>query len=1072
MSQTDGQFNFPKEEEKILEFWREIDAFRTQIRLSEGKPSFSFYDGPPFATGLPHYGHLLAGTIKDIVTRYASLTGHYVERRFGWDCHGLPVEHEIDKTFNIKGKDDVLAMGIDKYNYECRSIVMRYADAWRETVERIGRWIDFDNDYKTLNTSFMESVWWVFSQLYKKDQVYRGVRIMPFSTACTTPIANFEAAQNYKDVNDPAIVVSFPLVNEPETLLLAWTTTPWTLPSNLALCTHPEYEYIKIKDELSGRTYVLLEKCLNVLYKDPKKAKYTIEQRFFGKDMKGWEYIPIFDYFVSQFKGRGFIVLNDTYVTDDSGTGIVHQAPAFGEEDYRICLENKIITEDGFLPCPVDEQGRFTQEVADFAGIYVKEADKNIQKILKQKNRLIIQSQLKHSYPFCWRSDTPLIYKAVPSWFVRVKPIIEKLLKNNKESYWVPEAIKEKRFVNWITNARDWNVSRNRYWGTPIPLWVSDDYEEIVCIGSLAELEELSGCDKLTDIHREKVDQITIPSKKGKGQLKRVEEVFDCWFESGSMPYAQCHYPFENKERFESSFPADFIAEGLDQTRGWFYTLMVLSTHLFDKPAFKNLIVNGLVLASDGKKMSKSLKNYPDPMFIINAYGADALRLYLINSPVVRAEPLRFKEDGVKEVISKIFLPWYNAYRFFISQVALLQKESGIEFLYNPLAKKSTNVMDKWILACSQSLIKFVREEMKAYRLYTVVPRLLGLIEQLTNWYVRFNRKRLKGENGPEDTIDALNTLYEVLFTLCRSMSAFTPFLTEYMYQRLQKYFPSSGTNEEVRSVHFLSFPEIREEYFDLEIERIVSRMQAVIEMGRYIREKNNIGLKTPLKELIVIHSDSQYHSDILSLKNYIIEELNVKNLVVTSEEDKFGIKYRAEADWKVLGQKLKKDAVKIKEALPKLTSEQVKEFVKNGEITINGIKIFEEDLQVVRYFEDANSHYETNNNKDVLILLDIQVYQDLQEEGYAREIVNRVQRLRKKAGLQPIDPILMYYKLTKDTENRIEKVLQSQSDFIVKVLKRPLLPISEKSESSEIIIEEEQEVNESTFILFFIKDW
>ncbi|PKC01912.1 hypothetical protein RhiirA5_425986 [Rhizophagus irregularis] len=1072
MSQTDGQFNFPKEEEKILEFWREIDAFRTQIRLSEGKPSFSFYDGPPFATGLPHYGHLLAGTIKDIVTRYASLTGHYVERRFGWDCHGLPVEHEIDKTFNIKGKDDVLAMGIDKYNYECRSIVMRYADAWRETVERIGRWIDFDNDYKTLNTSFMESVWWVFSQLYKKDQVYRGVRIMPFSTACTTPIANFEAAQNYKDVNDPAIVVSFPLVNEPETLLLAWTTTPWTLPSNLALCTHPEYEYIKIKDELSGRTYVLLEKCLNVLYKDPKKAKYTIEQRFFGKDMKGWEYIPIFDYFVSQFKGRGFIVLNDTYVTDDSGTGIVHQAPAFGEEDYRICLENKIITEDGFLPCPVDEQGRFTQEVADFAGIYVKEADKNIQKILKQKNRLIIQSQLKHSYPFCWRSDTPLIYKAVPSWFVRVKPIIDKLLKNNKESYWVPEAIKEKRFVNWITNARDWNVSRNRYWGTPIPLWVSDDYEEIVCIGSLAELEELSGCDKLTDIHREKVDQITIPSKKGKGQLKRVEEVFDCWFESGSMPYAQCHYPFENKERFESSFPADFIAEGLDQTRGWFYTLMVLSTHLFDKPAFKNLIVNGLVLASDGKKMSKSLKNYPDPMFIINAYGADALRLYLINSPVVRAEPLRFKEDGVKEVISKIFLPWYNAYRFFISQVALLQKESGIEFLYNPLAKKSTNVMDKWILACSQSLIKFVREEMKAYRLYTVVPRLLGLIEQLTNWYVRFNRKRLKGENGPEDTIDALNTLYEVLFTLCRSMSAFTPFLTEYMYQRLQKYFPSSGTNEEVRSVHFLSFPEIREEYFDLEIERIVSRMQAVIEMGRYIREKNNIGLKTPLKELIVIHSDSQYHSDILSLKNYIIEELNVKNLVVTSEEDKFGIKYRAEADWKVLGQKLKKDAVKIKEALPKLTSEQVKEFVKNGEITINGIKIFEEDLQVVRYFEDANSHYETNNNKDVLILLDIQVFQDLQEEGYAREIVNRVQRLRKKAGLQPIDPILMYYKLTKDTENRIEKVLQSQSDFIVKVLKRPLLPISEKSESSEIIIEEEQEVNESTFILFFIKDW
>ncbi|CAG8595968.1 6726_t:CDS:10 [Ambispora leptoticha] len=1078
------QINFPAEEEKILEFWRDIEAFQTQLRLSEGKKPYLFYDGPPFATGLPHYGHLLAGTIKDIVTRYAAQTGHYVERRFGWDCHGLPVEYEIDKKLNIKGKDDVLNMGIDKYNAECRSIVMRYSEAWRQTVERLGRWIDFDNGYKTLNTTFMESVWWVFQQLYNRNQVYQGVRIMPYSTGCITPLSNFEAAQNYKDVNDPAIVVSFPLVNDPDTLLLAWTTTPWTLPSNLALCVHPDFEYVKIKDELTEHTYILLEKCLTVLYKDVKKARYKVLEKIKGNDMKGWKYVPLFDYFVPQFKDKAFVVLNDNYVTDDTGTGIVHQAPAFGEDDYRICLANGIISEDGPLPCPINEQGIFTNEVTDFAGLYVKDADKNIQKELKQRKRLIIQSNLMHSYPFCWRSDTPLIYKAVPSWFVRVKPIIEKLLKNNKETYWVPDFVQEKRFANWIINARDWNISRNRYWGTPIPLWVSDDLKEIVCVGSLKELEELSGCEKLTDIHRENIDHITIPSKQGKGQLRRIEEVFDCWFESGSMPYAQVHYPFENKEKFEASFPADFIAEGLDQTRGWFYTLMVLSTHLFDKPAFKNLIVNGLVLASDGKKMSKRLKNYPEPSKIIDSYGADALRLYLINSPVVRAEPLKFKEEGVKEVVTKVFLPWYNAYRFFISQVVLLKKETGKDFQYNPTAKKSTNVMDQWILASSQSLIKFVREEMAAYRLYTVVPRLLQLIDELTNWYVRFNRKRLKGEYGPEDTIDALNTLFEVLYTLCRSMASFTPFITEIIYQNLRPFLSALEIDQDVRSVHFLSFPEVREEYFDTEIERRVSRMQAVIEMGRFIRDKKSIGLKTPLKELVVVHSDSQYHSDVLSLKSYIVEELNIKNLVVTSDENKYNIKYRAEADWKTLGQKLKKDIVKVKKGLEHVTSEQVKEFLQTKEMMIDGIKVIDEDLQVIRYFDassekEGSSHYETNTDKDVLILLDVREYSELQEEGWAREIVNRVQRLRKKAGLQPTDPVITYYRFTKDPSNQIERVLQTPAaDIIKKTLKRPLVPHTERLKlenrelGNETIIEEEQEVNESTFILTLVKDW
>jgi isoleucyl-tRNA synthetase len=656
---------------------------------------------------------LLAGTIKDVVTRYAHNTGHYVERRNGWDTHGLPVEYEIDKMLGIKGPEDVEKMGIAAYNNHCRSIVMKYATEWETTITRMGRWIDFRNDYKTLEPSFMESVWWVFSQLYEKGQVYRGFRIMPYSFGCSTVLSNFEANSNYMDVIDPAVVVSFPLVQDPSVSLLAWTTTPWTLPANLALCCHPDFDYIKIKDEESGSIYILSEQRLDILYKNPKKAKYEVLQKYKGKELLGWEYVPLFDYY-SDRKGQAFKVLNDTYVTNDSGTGIVHQAPCFGEDDYRVCIAAKIVTGEADLPMPIDASAKFLPIIKEYEGLNVKEADKPIQKDIKAMGRLVRQTQISHSYPFCWRSQTPLIYRAVPSWFVRVAPIVDKLLKNNKETYWVPENIGEGRFHNWLANARDWNISRSRYWGTPIPLWVSDDFEEVVAISSIEELRKLTGDDSIQDIHRDKIDHLTIPSRKGKGVLKRIPEVFDCWFESGSMPYAKSHYPFENKEAFNNSFPADFIAEGIDQTRGWFYTLMVLSTHLFDKPAWKNVIVNGLVLAADGKKMSKSLKNYPDPNLIMEKYGADPLRLYLITSPAVRAETLKFREDGVKEVISKVMLPWYNSYRFFFEQLALLKKEHNIDFIYNPHMdlSKDSNVMDKWILASTQSLITFVKKEM------------------------------------------------------------------------------------------------------------------------------------------------------------------------------------------------------------------------------------------------------------------------------------------------------------------------------------------------------------------------
>ncbi|KAI8896317.1 tRNA synthetases class I-domain-containing protein [Globomyces pollinis-pini] len=1061
--------SFPEEEHKILKFWKEIDAFQTSVKLSEGRKPFAFYDGPPFATGLPHYGHLLAGTIKDVVTRYAHSTGHYVERRNGWDTHGLPVEHEIDKALGIKGAADVEAMGIATYNAHCRSIVMKYAAEWETTITRMGRWIDFENDYKTLDPSFMESVWWVFKQLFEKDQIYRGFRIMSYSTGCSTVLSNMEANMNYKDVTDPAVVVSFPLVSDPSTSFLAWTTTPWTLPSNLALCVHPDLKYIKIKDGETGSVWILMDSRLDILYKDPKKAKYTVLETYKGSDLEGLEYEPLFNFFADR-KGRAFKVISDTYVTSDGGTGIVHQAPAFGEDDHRVCMKYEIVKGFDDLPCPLDSDGKFTEEVSDYKGMYIKDADKVIQKDLKARHRLIRQTQYTHSYPFCWRSETPLINRAVPAWFVRVTPIVDKLLNNIDKTYWVPDNVKEKRFRHWCANARDWNIDRSRYWGTPIPLWVSDDFEEIVAIGSIAELHELTGDTSITDIHREHIDHLTIPSRQGKGVLKRIPAVFDCWFESGSMPYASQHYPFENKEKFEASFPADFIAEGIDQTRGWFYTLMVLSTHLFDEPAWKNIIVNGLIQASDGKKMSKKLKNYPDPTVLLEQYGADALRIYMITSPAVRAEQLKFREEGVKEVITRVMLPWYNSYRFFFAQLALLKKEQNLDFVYNPHLDmtKSSNVMDKWILASTQSLIEFVRQEMTAYRLYTVTPRLLTLIDTLTNWYIRFNRKRLKGENGPEDASRALNVLFEVLYTLSILMSPFTPFMAETMYQNLQKCVPQ--TAEDTRSVHFMMYPEPKKEYFNVEIERAVSRMQSVIELGRTIRDQKTLSLKTPCRELIIINPDPQYLADIKSLESYIQEEMNVRTVTVTSEEEKYGVNYKLVGDVRALGLKYKKEASKIRNALPNVEKADIQKFLASGKITIAGFDLTTDELSVARTFDQSHPNYHSLGTNEVLVILDVALDQGLIEEGWAREVINRVQRLRKKAGLQPTDDVIYYAKLTEDPEKALANVLTTQAELLNRYLKQDIITSSTKNTGAELIIEEEQEVNGSKFLLSLVK--
>ncbi|KAF8658531.1 hypothetical protein HU200_058988 [Digitaria exilis] len=1081
-------FSFPKQEEAVLQLWNRLDAFHEQLRRTEGGEEFIFYDGPPFATGLPHYGHILAGTIKDVVTRHQSMRGRHVWRRFGWDCHGLPVEFEIDKMLGITNRQQVFDLGIGKYNETCRSIVTKYVSEWETVITRTGRWIDFKNDYKTMDISFMESVWWVFAQLWEKGLVYRGFKVMPYSTGCKTALSNFEAALDYRTVPDPAVMVSFPVVGDADNAaLVAWTTTPWTLPSNLALCVNANLTYAKVKDKSSGAVYIVAESRLGQL---PVKAKasgkkqvpskgsnaeavqdgldkesYELLAKIPGSSLVGLKYSPLFDFFM-ELQETAFRVIADNYVTDDSGTGVVHCAPAFGEDDHRVCLAAGIFETAG-LVVAVDDDGCFIEKISDFKGRYVKEADKDIINAVKDKGRLVSRGSIEHSYPFCWRSGTPLIYRAVPSWFVKVEKIKDQLLECNKETYWVPDYVKEKRFHNWLEGARDWAVSRSRFWGTPLPLWMSQDGEEIVVMDSIEKLEKLSGV-KVTDLHRHYVDDITIPSKRGPefGVLKRVDDVFDCWFESGSMPYAYIHYPFENKELFEKNFPGNFVAEGLDQTRGWFYTLMVLSTALFGKPAFKNLICNGLVLAEDGKKMSKSKKNYPSPMDVIDEYGADALRLYLINSPVVRAESLRFKRSGVYGVVKDVFLPWYNAYRFFVQNAKRLEVE-GLA-VFSPIDQasllKSSNVLDHWINSATESLVSFVQQEMDAYRLYTVVPYLVKYIDNLTNIYVRLNRKRLKGRTGEEDCRISLSTLYHALVTTCIAMAPFTPFFTEVLYQNLRK-----ASNKSEESIHFCKFPSTTGER-DERVEQSVNRMMTIIDLARNIRERHNKALKTPLKEMVVVHPDNEFLEDITGkLKEYVMEEINVKTVTPCNDPLMYA-SLRAEPNFSVLGKRLGKDMGKVSNEVKKMTQEQILAFEESGEITFFGHCLKQDDIKVVRQFKRpenvAEKDIDAAGDGDVLVILDLRADQSLFEAGVAREVVNRIQKLRKTAQLEPSDPVDVYYKSAGNDKSTLEQILKSQDQYIRDALGSPLVPIEMSPTDVVVLGEESHDVHDMSFVI------
>lgn len=978
-------FSFVDMEHEILSFWQDSGAFAKSLEATQEKKPYIFYDGPPFATGLPHHGHLVASTIKDIVPRYWTMKGHYVIRRFGWDCHGLPIEHEIDKQLGMSSLEAVEKLGVAGYNNECRSIVQRYVTEWRQTITRLGRWVDFDNDYKTMDAWYMESVWWVFKQLWDKGLVFSGSKVMAISTALATPLSIAEAGMNYMDVQDPAVTVLLKIKDRDEQLAV-WTTTPWTLPSNLAVCVGSEIDYVLVRDAERGVDLWLAEARLEHY------GELEVIKRAKGSDLVGLRYEPLFSYFSSEVDRGAFVVLSDDYVSTDSGTGLVHQAPAFGEDDFRIAQANGI---EAFV-CPVTLNGEFTAEVSDFAGQNVKDADKHIIRYLKDAGTLYRNDTIQHSYPFCYRSDTPLIYRAIPSWFVRVSEMRDKLQASNEKIHWVPDHIQEGRFGNWIADAQDWAVSRNRYWGTPLPIWVNDETGNAECIGSIDELADKTGV-RVDDLHREHVDELTFRIDGETGVYRRVPEVLDCWFESGSMPYAQLHYPFENQKVFDAGFPAEFVAEGLDQTRGWFYTLTVLAAALYDKPAFRNVIVNGMVLAADGKKMSKRLRNYTPPDELMEAYGADALRLYLITSGLVRGEEQRFTDDGVRDMTRRALLPWYNAFSFLktYAEIDGWTPAHGLHY--------GSNVLDRWILSRLQTLKSAIGQEMAEYRLYNVVPKLFGFIEDLTNGYIRLNRSRFWGEDVTADKIAAYSTLYTAISELSQAMAPFAPFLSEHLFRELARL---AGEDPKPVSVHLCEYPEPEPDLIRPDLEAAVSQMQDVLVLARRKREDEKIGLRTPLSELTIVHRDPALLAEMRELEDYLKGELNVKSVRYDSNEEAY-VERAAKPNFPLLGKRLGKRTKEFAGAIKSLSPEAIDALQGTGQVEINGEVFSDAEIEVLQSPRDGSGAV---SNRQVSVVLDCTLTPELVAEGWAREAVNRIQRARKDFGFEVSDRIEVVY--------------------------------------------------------------
>ncbi len=992
--------SFPELEHEMLDFWQQNHIFERSVEQRKGHKKYVFFDGPPFANGLPHYGHILAGSLKDAVTRYWTMRGYYVPRENGWDCHGLPVEYEIEKELKLTGRKQIVDMGVEKFNNACRESVFRYTHEWEKLIKRLGRWVDFDNSYATLDNSYMESIWWVFKQIWDKKKVYEGYKSMHICPRCETTLSNFEVSQGYKDITDFSVVAKFKLVDVENTYILGWTTTPWTLPANVALCFNPDLEYVKVSsvnEHGKEEFYILAKDRVAAVFKE---KPYTIIEDVDQDELEGKSYEPLFDFYkdvvaASSSEKKPYVIVLDPYVTTEDGTGVVHQAPMFGEDDHRVCAKYGL-TEFFFQHVKLD--GSFVDRVIPWAGKFVKSQDQNIVTYMKEHGLVFDAFNIRHSYPHCWRCDTPLLNYFTTSWFIRVTDVKDDLILNNKKITWQPPHIQEGRFGKWLEGARDWAISRNRFWGCPIPIWkcTSDACKNVVCVSSQDDLSKRSGGnlpmrDGKIDLHKPYIDDITFACEKCGSEMRRISDVFDCWFESGAMPYAQLHYPFENKKEFEDNFPADFIAEGLDQTRGWFYTLHVISTILFNKPAFKNVIVNGILLAADGEKLSKRKKNYPDPNQLFDSRGVDSVRLFLYTSPATLADDVRFSEKHVDEMVKQFTLTVWNVYSFFMTY-ASLDKWTPMK---DTSKFKPTHTLDQWMLSELNALVQTVTDSMDSYNLMAATRPLIAFADDLSNWYVRRSRRRFWKSESDEDKQSAYQTLHTVLLTLSHLIAPFMPFMADGMYQGLVK-----GQPDAPDSVHLADWPTITKNLLKPLLNEEMHIVRQIVNLGHSARAAASMKVRQPLSSVQIACPDVVSEDVIEKYRDVILEELNVKSVdFVKDIGESVTVIYTPKS--RVLGPKYGGDVQNIIKMVKSGQIEPLKDGTyKVGEFTLTG-----EELEVGYKGKDGTGVASENG---YTVILDTVLTSELIEEGIARDVIRLVQDMRKEAKYDVSDRIVV----------------------------------------------------------------